>query len=91
MNKNDFAENDALLAAAAQGDLNARNALVTNNMGLVYSVVRRFGGRGVESEDLIQIGARSDTCGGKIRYELWSEIFHLCHSDDNRRNQKVYA
>ncbi len=57
MNKNDFAENDALLAAAAQGDLNARNALVTNNMGLVYSVVRRFGGRGVESEDLIQIGA----------------------------------
>ena len=57
MNKNDFSDNDALLVSAAQGDLNARNTLVTNNMGLVYSVVKRFGGRGFESEDLIQIGA----------------------------------
>ena len=38
MNKNDFSDNDALLVSAAQGDLNARNTLVTNNMGLVYSV-----------------------------------------------------
>lgn len=57
MNKNDFSENDALLASAAQGDLDARNALVINNMGLVYSVVKRFGGRGYETEDLIQIGS----------------------------------
>lgn len=57
MNKNDFSENDVLLASAARGDPDARNTLVINNMGLVYSVVRRFGGRGYESEDLIQIGA----------------------------------
>jgi len=31
--------------------------LVEDNMGLVYSIVKRFSNRGVETEDLIQIGA----------------------------------
>lgn len=34
----------------------ARDTVVSSNMGLVWSVVRRFAGRGYELEDLAQIG-----------------------------------
>ena len=39
------------------GDLNAREALVNENMGLVYAIARRFEGRGTSPEDLVQIGS----------------------------------
>jgi RNA polymerase sporulation-specific sigma factor len=42
---------------AHQGDKEARKILVEKNMGLVYTVARRFEGRGCEREDLIQIGS----------------------------------
>ena len=42
---------------AHQGDKEARDALVTENMGLICSIVRRFAGRGYELEDLFQIGS----------------------------------
>ena len=42
---------------AQEGDKDARDALVTGNMGLIYMVLRRFSGRGYEQEDLFQIGA----------------------------------
>jgi len=42
---------------AHQGDKEARDALVTENMGLIWSIVRRFAGRGYEMEDLFQIGS----------------------------------
>lgn len=45
-----------LLLAAKSGDKRARDLLVENNMGLVWSVVRRFSHRGYELEDLFQIG-----------------------------------
>lgn len=45
-----------LLKRAQQGDKDARNALVEENVGLVWSIVRRFTGRGYEPEDLFQIG-----------------------------------
>lgn len=41
---------------AHQGDKDARDMLVTENMGLIWSIVRRFSGRGYELEDLFQIG-----------------------------------
>lgn len=41
---------------AHQGDKEARDMLVTENMGLIWSIVRRFAGRGYELEDLFQIG-----------------------------------
>ena len=44
-----------LIERAHQGDKTARDKLVTDNMGLVWSIVRRFGGRGYEMEDLFQI------------------------------------
>lgn len=46
-----------LIEAAHQGDKEARNRLVVENMGLIWSIVRRFSGRGHEMEDLFQIGS----------------------------------
>ena len=45
-----------LLRRAQQGDESAREQLVRDNAGLVWSLVRRFTGRGYEPEDLFQIG-----------------------------------
>ncbi|MCI5604497.1 MAG: SigB/SigF/SigG family RNA polymerase sigma factor [Clostridia bacterium] len=49
--------NSVLLERVREGDKRAENIMVEQNMGLVYSIVKRFSGRGYESEDLIQIGA----------------------------------
>lgn len=46
-----------LIEAAHKGDKDAREHLVTENMGLIWSIVRRFTGRGYEVEDLFQIGS----------------------------------
>lgn len=46
-----------LIEAAHQGDKDARDRLVVENMGLIWSIVRRFSGRGHELEDLFQIGS----------------------------------
>lgn len=46
-----------LIKQAHEGDKQARETLVEENMGLVYSVVKRFLGRGHEMEDLVQIGS----------------------------------
>lgn len=50
-------DNAALIKLAIKGDCEAQNKLVENNMGLVYSIVRRYAGRGYDLEDLAQIGA----------------------------------
>ncbi len=47
----------ALLECAHQGDKKARDKLIEENIGLVWSVVKRFKNRGVELEDLFQIGS----------------------------------
>ncbi len=46
-----------LIDRAHQGDKEARDQLVLDNMGLIWSIVRRFQGRGSEMEDLFQIGS----------------------------------
>ncbi|MBQ4059309.1 MAG: SigF/SigG family RNA polymerase sporulation sigma factor [Lachnospiraceae bacterium] len=45
-----------LLKFAKEGDQDAKEQLVTNNLGLVWAVARRFIGRGHDLEDLYQIG-----------------------------------
>ena len=45
-----------LILRAHKGDKAARDKLVLENIGLVYSVSRRFAGRGYELEDINQIG-----------------------------------
>lgn len=42
---------------AQTGDKDAMARLVENNQGLIWSIVKRFTGRGYEIEDLYQIGA----------------------------------
>lgn len=49
-------EVSVLIAKSQQGDKEAREVLIENNLGLVHAIVRRFVGRGVETEDLFQIG-----------------------------------
>lgn len=46
----------SLLEAAQQGDERACEQVLRENSGLIWSVVRRYGGRGVESDDLYQLG-----------------------------------
>ena len=45
-----------LLLQAKKGDDSAKEKLVEQNLGLVWSVARRFTGRGYDIEDLFQIG-----------------------------------
>lgn len=45
-----------LIKRAKEGDQNARNQVASENLGLVWSVVRRFSGRGYDLDDLYQIG-----------------------------------
>lgn len=50
-------ETMVLIERSHHGDKEAREQLVEENMGLVWSVVKRFTGRGTDMEDLFQIGA----------------------------------
>ena len=50
-------QNEQLLRRAREGDKSAKDALVSANLGLVHHIVKRFIGRGVETEDLFQIGS----------------------------------
>ena len=53
----DYSKNSELIQKAQNGDKAAMDELVFSNMGLVRSIVPRFADRGVEYEDLVQIGA----------------------------------
>jgi RNA polymerase sporulation-specific sigma factor len=46
-----------LIRLSQQGDKEARDRVITENVGLVWSIVRRFMSRGHETEDLFQIGS----------------------------------
>ena len=47
---------EELLKRCQEGDREAGELLVTENAGLIWSVARRFIGRGVEADDLYQLG-----------------------------------
>lgn len=49
-------EQRELIRRSKAGDKQAREDLVLNNVGLIWSIVRRFSNRGYEAEDLFQIG-----------------------------------
>ena len=46
----------SLLEAARQGDNDACARMMEENSGLIWSIVRRYYGRGVDPEDLYQLG-----------------------------------
>ena len=47
---------EELISRSKSGDRTASEALVTENAGLIWSVAKRFIGRGAEPEDLYQLG-----------------------------------
>ncbi len=47
---------EELIRASQAGDREASETLVTENAGLIWSVARRFQGRGTELDDLYQLG-----------------------------------
>lgn len=47
---------EELIRLAQSGDMDAAERLVTENSGLIWAVARRFLGRGVETDDLYQLG-----------------------------------
>lgn len=47
---------EELIRLAQGGDRDASERLVTENSGLIWSIARRFIGRGVETDDLYQLG-----------------------------------
>ncbi|MGM9660668.1 MAG: sigma-70 family RNA polymerase sigma factor [Faecousia sp.] len=47
---------EELIRLAQSGDRDAAEKLVTENSGLIWAVARRFLGRGVETDDLYQLG-----------------------------------
>lgn len=46
-----------LISLAQSGDEESLERLILQNKGLIWCVVRKFSGRGIESDDLFQIGA----------------------------------
>jgi len=52
-----FDKNEVLLERVSEGDEDATEMLIKENLGLVKSIALRFLGRGQELEDLIQIGS----------------------------------
>lgn len=46
-----------LLERAQNGEREARSEMIRQNMGLIWSIVQKFRNRGMEMEDLFQVGA----------------------------------
>ena len=51
-----MSQTEILIAQAQAGDRDAGERLISENSGLIWSVTRRFMGRGTELEDLYQLG-----------------------------------
>lgn len=49
-------DNAVLIERAQAGEKEAREILIEQNLGLVHHIIKRFAGRGIEMEDLFQIG-----------------------------------
>ena len=78
MNSKEYANEEnwrKAIVEAQKGDRKIRDALVSENMGLVYMVAKRFQGRGVEEEELTQIGCvvRGGIAGNKKDSTDWME------------------
>lgn len=46
---------EELIARCQAGDMDAKETLITENSGLIWSVTRRFLGRGTEADDMYQL------------------------------------
>ncbi len=46
-----------LIKKAQDGDIKASETIIEQNSGLIWSIVKRYSGRGIDVEDLYQLGA----------------------------------
>ena len=51
-----MSDTELLIRRSQQGDRQAKETLVEENTGLIWAVVKRFLGRGTDTEDLFQLG-----------------------------------
>lgn len=79
MDRDNAAEQIRLIQLAQSGDERACEALIEQNSGLIWSIVRRFAGRGVEMDDLYQLGSlgflkavRGFDCGYGTRFSTYA-------------------
>ena len=71
---------EELIARSQAGDSQAAEALVTENAGLIWSIARRFMGRGTEADDLYQLGCLGflKAVDGQLRLEgIGSQPFRV--------------
>lgn len=69
-------ETVGLLRKAQAGDKSARDQVVRENLGLIRHSIKRFVGRGYDSEDLYQIG-----CMGLLKaVDRFDETYDVCFS-----------
>ena len=80
-----------LIRQAKEGNKKAQEILVEENTGLIWSVVKRFQGRGYDKEDLFQIGSIGLLkCIDNFDLERKVKFFHICCSVNHGRNQTVF-
>ena len=53
----EYSDNGALVLRAQQGDEDAFAQLISENAGLIWSIARRYFGRGCDAEDLTNLAA----------------------------------
>ncbi len=68
-------KNLALIKRAQGGDKEALELLIEENIGLVKNIARRFYGRGIEYEDIVQIGAMGMIKAAKSFDEKYNTVF----------------
>ena len=69
-------ETENLILSAQKGDNEASEQLILQNTPLVKSIIRRFRGRGVEYDDLFQLGS----IGLLKAIKNFSTDFEVCFS-----------
>lgn len=68
-------KNFELIKKAQNGDKEALETLISENIGLVKNIARRFFGRGTEYEDIVQIGTIGMIKAAKSFDESYNTVF----------------
>ncbi len=68
-------KNLELIRKAQNGDKKAMEVLISDNIGLVKNIARRFFGRGIEYEDIVQIGTIGMIKAAKSFDESYNTVF----------------
>lgn len=68
-------KNLELIRKAQNGDKDAMETLISDNIGLVKNIARRFFGRGTEYEDIVQIGTIGMIKAAKSFDESYNTVF----------------